>query len=120
MNANTLLASSLLCASRERRRAEFARAAAQAPATDATGFHAGMHAKRMSDIERALAKNQLLVVPDADANVLCLDGELWLTRDGDIEDYILGPGRSFTARRGDKITVQALRPSRLRLTAAPA
>jgi hypothetical protein len=44
---------------------------------------------------------------------------LWLTREGDIEDYILGPGQSFTARRHDKVTVQALRPSRLRLSADP-
>ncbi|BAO31265.1 hypothetical protein SUTH_03495 [Sulfuritalea hydrogenivorans sk43H] len=68
-------------------------------------------------VERALAKNQLLVVPDADISLLCLEGELWLTRDGDSEDYILGPGQSFDARRGDRIVVQALRTSRLKLNA---
>jgi len=112
MDATTQLTSSLFCASREQRRALFA---AVAP-VNANGFRTGMHL----GVERVLAKNQLLVVPDANASVLCLDGELWLTRDGDIEDYILGPGQRFAARRGDKITVQALRPSRLSLTAARA
>jgi hypothetical protein len=69
-------------------------------------------------LERTLAKNQLLVLPDAATTLVCMEGELWLTRDGDIEDYILGPGKSFAARAGDRVTVQALRPSRLRLDAA--
>ncbi|NJD33737.1 MAG: DUF2917 domain-containing protein [Betaproteobacteria bacterium] len=67
--------------------------------------------------ERALAKNQLLALPDTSAMLVCLEGELWLTREGDSEDYILGPGRSFAVRSGDRVVVQALQPSRLRLSA---
>ncbi len=101
----------MTCASRKTRRALFAAFAAD----HANEFRSGMHA---GGVEHALAKNQLLVMPDADTSLLCLEGELWLTRDGDIEDYILGPGKSFIARRGDKVAVMALRPSRLRLAAA--
>ena len=38
-----------------------------------------------------------------------------LTRDGDIEDYILGPGQQLAIHAGDLATVQALQPCRLRL-----
>ena len=69
-------------------------------------------------IERGLAKSQLLALPDMDMTLVCLEGELWLTREGDSEDYILGPGGSFTVRRGDRAAVQALRPSRVRIDGA--
>jgi len=65
--------------------------------------------------ERTLAKRQLLALPAADATLVCLEGELWLTREGDIEDYILGCGDSFAVRRGDRAVVQVLRATRLRL-----
>ena len=42
-------------------------------------------------------------------------GVPWLTRNGDIEDYLLSPGQSFAVRRGDRAVVQALQPSRMRL-----
>jgi hypothetical protein len=115
MYATTNLASTPICASHERRRALFAAVAAPATAGNPTEFQTGMH---LPGIERTLAKNQLLVLPDAATTLVCVEGELWLTRDGDIEDYILGPGKSFAARAGDRVTVQALRPSRLRLDAA--
>lgn len=115
MDATTSLASSLICSSQERRRSLFAAVAAQAAAGNATEFPAGMH---LPGVERALAKNQLLALPDENLTLVCLIGQLWLTRDGDREDYILGPGRSFAIRRGDGTTVQALRPSRVSLAAA--
>lgn len=112
MNATANLASSLICQSPERRRALFAARSAPAPAANATEFRAGMHTP---GIEQALGKNRLLALSDANATLVCLEGELWLTRDGDSEDYILGPGRSFTVRRGDRAVVQALKSSRVRL-----
>ena len=115
MNASAQLASSLLCQPREQRRARFAEGSAQASAANVNGFLEGMH---LPGVERALAKQQLLVLPAADTKLVCLEGEVWLTRDGDIEDYILGPGKSFLARRGDRAVVHALQPSRVRLTAA--
>jgi len=112
MNTAVYLASSLIGQSQEKRRALFAAVAAPSPSGNATEFRTGMHA---SAVERTLAKNQLLRLPDENLTLVCLSGELWLTRDGDREDYILGPGRSFVVRRGDGAAVQALRPSRVQL-----
>ncbi len=114
MDANTHIASTLLCQGRPRRRSLFAEMAAATLAGNATGFHSGMH---LPAPERTLAKDQMFALPAVDTRLVCLEGELWLTRDGDIEDYILGPGQGFDARRGDKLTVQALRPSRVRFDA---
>lgn len=115
MNATASLASSPICPSQERRRSLFAAVAAQANADNATEFPEGMH---LPSVERTLAKNQLLALPDENLTLVCLSGELWLTRDGDREDYILGPDRSFVVHRGDGVAVQALRPSRVSLAAA--
>ena len=62
-----------------------------------------------------LERQRPLLLPDQAALLVCLEGELWLTRDRDNEDYILGPGQQFAIRPGDQATVQALRESRLRL-----
>jgi len=67
---------------------------------------------------RELDKKQLLALPEQDCDLLCVSGELWVTRDGDIEDHILGPGQSFRVRRADQAAVQALKPSRVRVFAA--
>ena len=99
MNAPISLASLLICQPPEVRRAAFAARPAAAPARNATEFHTGMHAPHR---EQFLAKRQLLALPDADATLACLEGELWLTREGDSEDHILGPGGSFAVRRGDR------------------
>jgi hypothetical protein len=114
MNPSISLASLLICQPPEARRAAFAARPAAAPARNATEFRTGMHA---SSREQFLAKRQLLTLPDAGATLACLEGELWLTREGDSEDHILGPGGSFRVRRGDRAAVQALQPSRLRLSA---
>jgi len=85
-----------------------------------TGFLSGMHRRysgyAAAERDRSLAARQLLALPDEDLVLTCLAGELWLTRDGDIEDYILGPGQSLTVRRGDQAAAQALKPSRVRLS----
>ena len=115
MNAPAYLASSIIYQPREKRRALFAATSAMAPAAGATEFRRGMHVGRGTGLEQALAKDQLLALPDADATLFCLAGELWLTRDGDIEDYFLKSGQSFAIRRGDRAVVQALLTSRIRL-----
>ncbi|MCK9380387.1 MAG: DUF2917 domain-containing protein [Sulfuritalea sp.] len=67
--------------------------------------------------DHSVAAGQMLALPDQNFSLVCLAGELWLTRDGDVEDYILGPGQQFAVRRGDGVAVQALKPSRVRLSA---
>lgn len=96
--------------------------ATQALEHNVIGFHSGMH-RRYSGLaaterDHSLAARQMLALPDQNLTLVCLAGELWLTRDGDIEDYILGPGQCLTVRRGDQAAVQALRPSRVRVVAA--
>lgn len=118
MNATAHLASSIICQPRRKRRAQFAATSAKTPAVDATEFRGGMYAAGETGLDQVLVKNQLVALPDGSATLLCLAGELWLTRDGDIEDYILNPGRSYQVRRGDRAVVQALQPSRIRLIAA--
>lgn len=52
----------------------------------------------------SLTSNALLKVEHA---VRCQSGLLWVTREGDSHDYLLGPGEELTGR----MLVQALRPS---------
>lgn len=80
---------------------------------------APVRARRQRLAEFALAPKQILALPAAAAVLVCLEGELWLTRDGDSADYILAPGQRCAIGRGDKAAVQALRPSRLRLEGPP-
>ena len=112
--------------------------AAQHAGSNSTEFLSGMHAgyagfvatayamrlapaapaaQAAVEIDHCLDANEMLMLPDASRKLICLAGEIWITRDGDIEDYILGPGQSFVLRRGDQAAVQALKPSRVRLTA---
>lgn len=84
------------------------------PVRHGTEFQSGM----LEPGHRELARGQLLALPAIKATLLCLEGELWLTRDGDIEDYILGAGASRQVQPGDKAVVLALKPSRLRLISA--
>lgn len=52
----------------------------------------------------SLPSNTLLKVERV---VRCQSGLLWVTREGDSHDYLLGPGQELTGR----LLVQALRPS---------
>lgn len=96
--------------------------ATQALEHNVIGFHSGIHRRysglAATECDHSLAARQMLALPDQNLTLVCLAGELWLTRDGDIEDYILGPGQCLTVRRGDQAAVQALRPSRVRVVAA--
>jgi hypothetical protein len=46
----------------------------------------------------------------------CTQGVLWVTRAGDIEDYVLYPGERYAPRHHGKIVVEAMREARVRLT----
>ena len=107
MSTQALNSGSLICAERSQRRAAFV-------SGDATSFRSGMR----DALRRELARGELLALPAMDATLLCLEGELWLTRDGDQEDYILGAGATLHLRTTDQAMVQALRPSRVRLIPA--
>ncbi|MDA8261033.1 MAG: DUF2917 domain-containing protein [Betaproteobacteria bacterium] len=68
--------------------------------------------------EHELARREMLLLPAACRQLTVLAGEVWLTRDGDREDYILSAGDRFAVRAGDMAMLQALQPSRVRVVAA--
>ena len=45
--------------------------------------------------------------------VSCLDGEIWLTQSGDINDHLILPGKSFTVSCKGKIVLIALNSATL-------
>lgn len=115
MTAQTFSLASVICLPRHQRAAMMREMSARSPAADATEFHRGMHANAPVPPEHSLMRNQMFSLPAQDLTLLCLSGELWVTRDGDIEDYILGPGQSMSVGHADQAAAQALRPSQLRL-----
>lgn len=117
MTAHTLQTASLICLERSRRAGLMRLMDAAAPETHGTEFLRGMHADPAA-VEESLEKRQLRRLPARELVVQCLAGELWITRDGDAEDYILGPGQQLAIGRNDQAAVQALRASRFRLTPA--
>jgi hypothetical protein len=68
--------------------------------------------------DRELARREMLMLPAASRQLIVLAGEVWLTRDGDAEDYILSAGDRFAIRAGDMAALQALQPSRVRVIQA--
>ena len=48
--------------------------------------------------------------------VSCLDGEIWLTQSGDINDHLILPGKSFTVSCKGKIVLVALNAVTLMLS----
>ena len=111
MSTQAISTSSLICIGRSRR-SEMMRVAGTRNATE---FHERMHATLPAEPEQALAKGQLRPLPNRNLTLHCLEGEIWLTRYGDREDYILGPGQTLAVRRGDQAAIQALRDCRFRL-----
>jgi hypothetical protein len=48
---------------------------------------------------------------------VCSEGSLWLTVDGDPEDYIIGPGERFSTIEPKRVVLYALADSRLEIVA---
>ena len=115
MTAQAISASSLICMGRDRR-AELMRAASPETAAEhGTGFLNGIHKMRTAETERTLAGGELQRLPQRDLSIRCSSGKIWLTRHGDSEDHILGPGQALTVGRDDQALIQALRESRFYL-----
>jgi len=45
--------------------------------------------------------------------LLCLEGSIWITQEGDIRDYVLEEGDAFLVTLPGKVLVRALRPARV-------
>lgn len=48
--------------------------------------------------------------------LICLQGELWVTQEGDWRDYLLAAGQMFIITRPGLVVVQAFQPSRVQIT----
>lgn len=109
---------------------------AQQTGGNSIGFRSGMHtscaamaetalalqlapvapARQAAASEHALARHEMLMLPATCRQLIVLAGEIWLTRDGDAEDYILRPGQRLALGREHRAAVQALQASRFRLS----
>jgi len=118
MTTQAISVASLICLGRSSRARLIRAVSPKAIAGHASEFHQGMHAANAGALEQALAKDQMLVLDNRRLTLECLEGQLWLTRDGDAEDYILGPGQNFEVLPDDQAVIQAQRPSRIRLLPA--
>lgn len=105
---------SLICASRPQRATAMRDIPRAIQRPDVSAFQRRMDRPYRRDLEQG----EILELPTGLATVVCLGGELWLTRDGDIRDYILGAGSCMHLDARDQTTVQALKASRLRLISA--
>lgn len=114
MSTQAISSTSLICTGRSRRAATMACSLRAAAKGNGTEFLEGM----LVAGRQALAPGRLLALPARNATLVCIEGEVWLTRDGDREDYILGAGSSLHLGQRDQAMVQALKPSRLRLIPA--
>ena len=65
------------------------------------------------ELDRALF---LRIVDGAGTTVTCLDGTLWVTRDGCCKDIELEPGQSYRVEDATRVIVTAFGPSLARMS----
>jgi hypothetical protein len=66
--------------------------------------------------ELSLNKGQTLELGTAARSVITgICGAVWLTRDGDLNDRVLGPGQSLTVNRDSHVLLSALGDARVRI-----
>jgi hypothetical protein len=66
-----------------------------------------------------LARKALYSIADASGiEVTCAEGAVWLTLDGDEQDYVLEAGQSFETPEHRRALVYAFEPSRISLACA--
>lgn len=77
--------------------------------------------KRLPDVasrDVLLPRDALIEVPLlGNGRITCASGSVWITRDHDAADYLLGPGESFSAPGSRRVLVESLREAKLRIDA---
>ncbi len=69
----------------------------------------------------SLEHQAMITLPSAAAlTVTCLEGSLWITRNNQPEDIILGTGESLAVAKGGQTIVYALKPSRFSMATTQA
>jgi hypothetical protein len=48
--------------------------------------------------------------------ILCLEGIIWITQDGDVQDHVITTGEMFLVSQPGKVIMQALVDSRIEIT----
>ncbi len=86
----------------------------QYDASDVSQFQSGTHWHK--DFE--LAQRQVIELTADATRLICLEGKLWLTSEGDSEDYLLAAGSHIDLSSTHLPVVQAMRSSRLRIVCA--
>jgi len=67
-----------------------------------------------------IARDKILEIKQAlGVTIECLEGSVWVTRDGDLRDVILAAGCAFNIDRKQRILIQALDAARVRLIQLP-
>lgn len=79
----------------------------------------GRMRKRLPDVapsELLLPRDALIEIPLlGNGRITCASGSVWITRDHDAADYLLGPGESFSAPDSRRVLVESLREARVRI-----
>ena len=62
----------------------------------------------------ALAAGQSVALDDACGTIIrpC-EGTLWITQEGELEDFVVGPGEGFIVSRDGRTVLQAMQPSQV-------
>ncbi len=77
-----------------------------------------LHNKLEQTSIQTLNKNDVFGLKGSRAGQLinCLDGEIWITQQGDGFDWILSAGEKFHTRLPGKVVAEALKDSRIKVT----
>lgn len=71
--------------------------------------------QRIRRVVEEMQAGRLLAIKERGVIVTCVEGTLWITRDGDRKDIVLAAGESFENTRPGRVLVQALAASRVHL-----
>jgi len=67
--------------------------------------------RKMRQGRLELNRSEVLSLRPTGDTVVCVTGRIWVTREGDGEDYVLGPAERMRLRGRGRVVVQALEPS---------
>ncbi len=76
-----------------------------------------IYKKNLSNSIKVIEKDQVYTIKAnrSGNEIVCLEGTIWITQYGDGVDRILKPGDIYQSRISNKIIVQGLESSRIRL-----
>ena len=83
-----------------------------------TGYRGQLTRLAPSRIEELPTRKVLTASFSNCGKITCTRGTLWLTRDGDPEDILLGPGSSFACEPGSRFIIEALETAAVEMTGA--